>query len=209
MRRQRPTSVRSTKGSRQTPGVCLQAFGDGSESAEASSRASAELARRLLGFEISLLEREGSRGLRPLYGRVRPRAAPEPDDGRCSAVPCRLSRHVCRVAGAAGDSCSVAARPAVSVAVRICLSLASPLRARHRRAAWRAGRRGSAPVNGVGRGRRAGYGTPASGYIVRYTHVYFRSHVPHTIYYVTTHKIISRRPDPKVVLYACLYGMNT
>ena len=65
--------------------MCLQAFGDGSESAEASSRASAELARRLLGIEISLLElgieislleREGSRGLRPLYGRVRPRPRP-------------------------------------------------------------------------------------------------------------------------------------
>ena len=116
----------------------------------------------------------------------------------CSAVPCRLSRHVCRVAGAAGDSCSVAARPAVSVAVRICLSLASPLRARHRRAAWRAGRRGSAPViNGVGRG--------GAGYSV---HTYI-SHVPHTIYYVTTHKLISRRPDPKGVLYACLNGMNS
>jgi len=49
---------------------------EGSESAEASSRASAELARRLLGIEISLLEREGSRGLRPLYGRVRPRPRP-------------------------------------------------------------------------------------------------------------------------------------
>ena len=40
----------------------LGAFGEGddSEAAEASSRASAELARRLLGFEIQLLVREGA-----------------------------------------------------------------------------------------------------------------------------------------------------
>ena len=38
----------------------LEAFGDGNVAVEASSRASVELARRLLGFEISLLEREGA-----------------------------------------------------------------------------------------------------------------------------------------------------
>jgi hypothetical protein len=38
----------------------LEAFEDGTESVEASSRASFELARRLLGIEISLLEREGA-----------------------------------------------------------------------------------------------------------------------------------------------------